>query len=217
MARPSKIIDTAWTSEFAYAVGLITTDGNLSPDGRHISFTTKDRQLAQLYHDCLGLDNAIGRKGRGSSLEKPYFVVQFGSVQFYAFLLSIGLHPAKSHTLGALQVPDKLFFDFLRGCVDGDGTIGSFSHPESIHPQIRLRLASASPVFLAWIHRTIRKLVPETRGWITHLGHGKVDSLEFGTKDSLALFDVLYRNGPNCCLVRKYRSAEKCRASSRMV
>ena len=31
-----------WTSELAYAVGLLTTDGSLSKDGRHIDLTSKD-------------------------------------------------------------------------------------------------------------------------------------------------------------------------------
>ena len=35
----------AWTAELAYAVGLITTDGNLSSDGRHLGIPSKDREL----------------------------------------------------------------------------------------------------------------------------------------------------------------------------
>ena len=77
----------AWSPAFAYAIGLITTDGNLSPDGRHINLTTKDYDLAVTFKRCLGLENKIGRKARGSNLdEKRYFVVQFGDVSFYGFL-----------------------------------------------------------------------------------------------------------------------------------
>lgn len=32
-----------WSPEIAYAVGLLTTDGSLSIDGRHIDFTSKDK------------------------------------------------------------------------------------------------------------------------------------------------------------------------------
>lgn len=31
-----------WSSDLAYAIGLITTDGSLSIDGRHINLTSKD-------------------------------------------------------------------------------------------------------------------------------------------------------------------------------
>ena len=32
-----------WTPELAYIVGLITTDGCLSSDGRHLTFTSCDK------------------------------------------------------------------------------------------------------------------------------------------------------------------------------
>jgi hypothetical protein len=38
-----------WNSEISYGIGLIATDGSLSKDGRHITFTSKDQQLAELF------------------------------------------------------------------------------------------------------------------------------------------------------------------------
>ena len=38
-------IDFEWTPELAYVVGLLTTDGNLSKDGRHIAIKSADLQL----------------------------------------------------------------------------------------------------------------------------------------------------------------------------
>ena len=40
MKRLSKI-KIKWSSKFAYAMGLLATDGNLSKDERHIDFTSK--------------------------------------------------------------------------------------------------------------------------------------------------------------------------------
>ncbi len=37
-----------WTANLAYAVGLITTDGCLSKDGRHIDLTSKDLEQCEL-------------------------------------------------------------------------------------------------------------------------------------------------------------------------
>ncbi|MCX6743614.1 MAG: hypothetical protein NT116_05255, partial [Candidatus Parcubacteria bacterium] len=99
-------------------MGLITTDGNLSPDGRHLHFTSKDLELAALFKKILGLTNKIGKKSRGGDEEKKYYVVQFGDINFYRFLLSIGLMPNKSKILGSLKIPDRYFKDFLRGCID---------------------------------------------------------------------------------------------------
>ena len=101
--------------------------------------------------------NKIGKKSRGGEEVKKYYRIQFGDVNFYGFLLSIGLMPAKSRKLGELKIAKRYFADFMRGCVDGDGTIGVFDHPESKYPQIRLRIASASVPFLHWLQKNIRR------------------------------------------------------------
>ena len=102
-----------WSADFAYAIGLIVTDGNLSSDGRHISFTSKDLELINHYQRGLGISVNIGRKSRGGQVEKKYYLLQFSDVIFYRFLLSIGLMPNKSKRLRAIAIPDEFFFDFL--------------------------------------------------------------------------------------------------------
>ena len=120
MKRQSKV-DTAWSPGLAYVVGIIATDGNLSPDGRHINITSKDEEMVQTVKKLLRLENKIGKKARGYSNDKKYFVFQFGDINFYEFLISIGLMPAKSKILKAVDIPSLFFRDFLRGCIDGDG------------------------------------------------------------------------------------------------
>ena len=50
MAKPKGKVKIEWSPDFAYAIGLITTDGNLSPDGRHVNFTSKDLELIKNFH-----------------------------------------------------------------------------------------------------------------------------------------------------------------------
>src|SRR3989344_1750207 len=113
MRRKSNV-DVRWCSALAYVIGVITTDGNLSPDGRHINITSKDREMVETTKQLLQLENKIGLKARGYSKEKKYFVLQFGDINFYEFLLSIGLMPAKSKILKKVCIPSPLFADFLR-------------------------------------------------------------------------------------------------------
>src|SRR5439155_1263158 len=49
--------------------------------------------------------------------------VQWGNRRFYDWLVGIGLTPAKSLTLRPLAIPDAVFADFVRGCIDGDGSV----------------------------------------------------------------------------------------------
>ena len=50
--------EPVWSPDLAYAVGLVATDGNLSPDGRHMSFISKDRDLVETFRQCFGLTTA---------------------------------------------------------------------------------------------------------------------------------------------------------------
>lgn len=195
-----------WSAAFAYAIGLLATDGNLSPDNRHINFTNKDEDLAIMFKKCLGIDNKIGRKFRGGSKEKKYCVVQFGDRNFYEFLNGIGITKAKSKTLGKLEIPARYFADFLRGCIDGDGSIGTFVHPESKHLQLRVRLVSASLPFLLWIKEEISRRAGIKTGWIGRRMKS-VYPLTYGKTDSIKLFGFIYYPGVQYYLDRKYKIA----------
>ena len=208
MHRLSKV-KIEWSSNFAYAIGLLTTDGNLSKDGYHLNLTSKDEELISNFKRCLNLSNKIGRKGRDGSTEKKYFVVQFGDKNFYEFLLGIGLKQAKSKILEELNIPKECFWDFLRGCIDGDGSIGFYGHPESKHPQLRVRLFSASPKFLNWVKDTIAKNSNLKGGWIENaMKKSRVYKLVFAKEDSIKLLNLIYNN-PHYYLSRKYEVVKK--------
>ncbi len=107
MLRKKKV-SCIWSAHLAYVVGVFASDGNLSPDGRHLNVTSKDKEMTETIRDLLVLDNKIGRKARGGEKEKKYPVLQFGDVNFYEFLLSIGLTPAKSKTLDNVVIPEVI-------------------------------------------------------------------------------------------------------------
>jgi len=48
-------------------------------------------------------------------LVKKCFVIQIGDIVFYKFLLSIGLTPRKTKTIGSIKIPQKYFLIFLEG------------------------------------------------------------------------------------------------------
>ncbi|MDP2929903.1 MAG: LAGLIDADG family homing endonuclease [Candidatus Omnitrophota bacterium] len=74
-------------SKLWYLVGLITTDGCLSSDGRHINITSKDEAYLVKLKNELGLDNKIGVKNKDRP-NKAY-QIEFANRNLYDFLLSI--------------------------------------------------------------------------------------------------------------------------------
>ena len=110
-----------WSATLAYAVGLLATDGCLVRDGRHIAFVTKDEDLMREWLSCIGhekLRYARSKSRTGTTICR----IQVSEVRLYRFLLSIGLTPRKSLTLGGVDVPDQFFDHFVRGLLDGDGS-----------------------------------------------------------------------------------------------
>jgi len=58
-----------WSSELAYAVGLIATDGCLGRDKSHMTMTSKDIDLLETFKRCLGIKT--GRLSRTSTVTTP--------------------------------------------------------------------------------------------------------------------------------------------------
>ena len=102
--KPKGKVKIIWSPQFAYAIGLLTADGCLSKDGRHIDLTSKDKAQILLFKKCLGLSVKVGNKY--SSNGNLAYHAQFGDVLFYKFLMSIGLTPAKSKTIGVIKIPE---------------------------------------------------------------------------------------------------------------
>ena len=100
-----------WTSNFAYGLGLLVSDGSLSKDGRHIEFTSKDFELVNLFKKCWNLENKITFKF--NSCGNKTYRIQFSNVKLYKNLLLIGLTPNKSKTLSQLKVPSNYLLDFV--------------------------------------------------------------------------------------------------------
>lgn len=207
--RPMGKVQTHWSPSFAYAIGLLTTDGNLSPDGRHINFTSKDSELIESFKKCLNLSNKIGMKARGSEQEKKYYVLQFGDVLFYNFLLGIGLTPRKSLTLTSLLIPSQYFFDYLRGHFDGDGSFYSYFDPRwKSSFMFYTSFLSASEKHVLWLQDEIF-LRLSIRGHITKSKNSSVYQLKYAKADSLQLLPKMYYDKQAMSLSRKRMKIEK--------
>lgn len=205
--KPLARISPTWTRELAYAVGLITTDGCLSKDGRHIDFTSKNKDLVETFRTCLGISNRIGMKISGYTGRKEYYRVQFGDVSFYNWLLELGLTPHKSRTLPALAIPDEFFFDFLRGSFDGDGTIYAFWDPRWHSSYMYyLKFTSASRAHLLWLQERIETLCK---------AQGKIkpglrcSELVFAKRATRCIFQKMFSSQELPHLERKLLKAQK--------
>ncbi len=206
--KPKNKVKIKWSPEFAYAIGLLTTDGCLSKDSRHIDLTSKDTEQLDNFKKCLGLKTKIGYKESGSS-NNPYYRVQFGDVVFYKFLLSIGLTQRKSKTIGEIKVPSKYFRDFLRGTFDGDGSFYSYWDKRWRSSfMFYISFISASTRYIKWLKKKNREHI-QIKGAINANQNSSVYQLRYAKKESLKIIKFMYYNDNVICLTRKKKKIEK--------
>jgi len=201
------VIDySKWSSNLAYAVGLIASDGNLSSDGRHIDLTSKDIEQLENFQKCLEITHKISIKKSGYS-DKEYSRIQFSDVKFYRWLNGIGMTSKKSKTIANLKIPNRYFFDFLRGQFDGDGC--SYSYwDKRWHSSfmIYVSFVSASKDHMLWMSKKIEQLI----GFVGRID--RVDSvyrLRYAKNASIVLFEKMYADYGAIALTRKKTKVQK--------
>lgn len=203
-----------WSDTMAYVVGLMATDGNLSRDGRHLSFDSGDLELIRTFLSCLGHPHAHTRSKRSEKGGIAY-QVQFSDVRFHRWLRGIGLMPRKSLILGAIDVPAAHIASLLRGLFEGDGHIQNFVHrptmgtyPEYEYERLWVFFNSASRSHLDWVEMRIGTKLG-FRGYIEKFkakpGHHDFFRQKYGKHSSIALLRAMYPNADVPKLERKWR------------
>ncbi|MBU4346078.1 MAG: LAGLIDADG family homing endonuclease [Candidatus Omnitrophica bacterium] len=197
-------------SNLWYLVGLITSDGCLSSDGRHINITSKDYEFLRGIKNLVGLGNKIGTKNKRKINEAYY--LQFSNRNLYEFLLIIGLTPNKSLTLTNLDIPEEYFVDFLRGLIDGDGSVRRWIHHTNLHEQWSLSIYSGSQIFITWLQSKIEKYL-DCRGKIYSALRPQrknfIYTLKYGKMGAKAILQNCYYQGA-FGLDRKIKLAQDC-------
>jgi hypothetical protein len=206
-----------WRADLAYAVGLLVTDGHLSVDGHHITLVSADVQLLETFKNILELKNRIGIH-RGGTFGRRAYRVQFGDRLFYDWLVSIGFTSRKTYTIGRLAIPDEVFPDFLRGHLDGDGSIIAYVDRYNtalsvayVYQRLYVRLLSASCQHIEWLRSRIESLLG-IGGYVTSrrtpLSTVPIYTLCFAKKEAIALLRWIYYAPAVPCLARKRAIAE---------
>ena len=203
-------IDTTWTPELAYAVGLIATDGCVTPR-KGVTVVSGDRQLLETFKRCLPRAGRIGRHGPNA------WHVSVSSVALCDWLGSIGIGPRKSLTIGAIRVPDTHFMDLARGLLDGDGSVTNFTlnpggaakrYPDYRYERINVVFRSASRSHVEWIRSGPNRLLGvETTVLLEPIRRpsSRIYTLRYGKHATLRILAAFYADPNSPCLERKRR------------
>lgn len=188
----------------AYVVGLTATDGCLYTGLRKLNFKSEDRDLVETYLGLLGRTNRI--KEQTTRDGNVVYFTEFHDSKLYEWFLAVGLTPRKSLTIGPLAVPDAQLAHFLRGHLDGDGSVMAYDYPGTgkargrTYRTLITRLLSGSKAHVEWL----RDRIQDEYGIRGVLGRGtRVWTLTFAKQASLRLLPHLYPSERVPCLERK--------------
>lgn len=167
------------------------------------------------FKKCLNIKNKIGSTGN-----QTCYRVQFGNIQLYNWLKEIGITPAKTLSIGKIKIPDKFFRDFLRGHLDGDGSIQIYEDKYNFYKglnykNIRLiiRFTSASQNHILWLHEKIKELANITGALIYKPPKMEKRSpmwdIKFSKKGSIRVINWIYYDPKLPSLERKRLLAQK--------
>lgn len=118
--------DNIDSSNKAYILGLLYADGNIDQSRHTTTITLQERDKDVLYKikELLNLSNKIRLIKAQKDTWQNCFCLDINSKRICAALFYHGIHPNKSLTLTfPKNIPFALYKDFLRGYIDGDGSI----------------------------------------------------------------------------------------------
>lgn len=126
-----------------YLLGAFITDGCVYKNGK----TTYACQLSSCDRDWLeDIAKLIGTNLNIHQFTENYFGLRITRNEIAQWFINHGCTPRKTYDITLPMIPDKYFADFMRGCIDGDGSLGTYV--SNGNTQRRCVLISASEIFL---------------------------------------------------------------------
>lgn len=143
---------------FYYLLGVVFTDGSLSYNKRRtnsvqLSISSCDLDWLQLIRENINGGNI-------TSNNKNCYILNISDGKFISKFVKNGLIPNKSLVLECPIIPKKYIRHFLRGVIDGDGSIGFGINSPNI---AKLVICSASLSFINGLSKMISVLGVDTK------------------------------------------------------
>ena len=181
------------TDESAYVVGFIAADGylNLKANRIEIGLQASDRGHLTAISKAMGYTGPIYDKPATNSVR-----LQITSQKLLAEVIAIlDVTSNKSLALEKANIPDQYMNSFIRGYVDGDGSIKS---------TVKSLRILGTETFLEWIDSNISRILGISRREPKRKGHENVFEIGYYGSDFLKVCSWMY-TGSTIHLERKYQ------------
>ena len=186
-----EIIDT---EDKAYWLGWLITDGCVSKTSISITLNSCDKYILEKFQNDLGLCEKI------KPFNGKYCRLMFWSRKMVEDLSKYGIVENKTFSVDLPVIDEKLIPSLLRGCLDGDGSIGYLEYNKRFDTELSF-CGNEKCV------NSFNKLIHIITG-IKEKSISKNNSIfrvrKKKKKDIVNICDKLYENSENYKLTRKY-------------
>ncbi len=195
-----------FTREMSYILGFVFTDGNVSYKPEESRWTLTITQSEKDFSHLERIRNILGSSKEllYSPKTKSYRLTVANRI-ICEDLIKLGVIPRKSLVVDFPDIPKEVLPDFIRGVIDGDGSISYFDRKRS--PYFRIIIFSGSKKFLDKLENAVKNSIGVSSRVRTH--HKNTFSLPYTCKRASVLADWIYKD-TNLYLGRKYINYEKC-------
>jgi hypothetical protein len=121
-----------WTPEMAYVLGYWWADGGMlqTTHSSRVTFTSKDGEYLEKIARTIGV-------GEVKPTDNACYRITIYRKAMYDDLLALGGTPNKSFTANWYAPPSEFLRHFVRGFVDGDGSLYWLSTKITTHPRVQ--------------------------------------------------------------------------------
>lgn len=136
-----------WNSNMAYILGFAYADGNINwkPEKSYRCFTITSSEKDKNHLENIRSQIKSTKNLLYAEKTKSYRLI-VNSTTLCEDLMKIGLTPKKSLTVKFPKIPQRFLKDFIRGVIDGDGTVRYVQREKS--PYFEVLIFSGSREFL---------------------------------------------------------------------
>lgn len=174
----------------AYFLGLFVTDGNFSKTNYCVSITSTDESLMKYLVEKTNYEKKLYAAKIVNPKHKQSWRIMFYAQVTKDMIDLIGYYPGPK--TGKEFIPkcidDSVFFHFLRGMVDGNGSIIGDKRDE----RLRVKVCSASKFLLQDTWDRLKRLGIVREGGLHPTS--TIYSLSFGHEDGVRLCEKMYEN-----------------------
>jgi len=133
-----------------YILGAFITDGCIYKNG--ISYVS---QLSSKDDDWLNeIKNKLGTNLKIHKFKNHYYGIRIFDLNISKWFINHGCQPNKTYSVSLPEIPDQYLADFIRGCIDGDGSIGTYTYNNNVKRSCQI--ISASLPFLTAIQQKLK-------------------------------------------------------------